>query len=105
MKNRLSSRLRLTLSGVTLLTLLLMCALVFAGMYFQTTADNREQLRQQAAWVACIKENRERTSLTILSHTESRNMGSPVFRLFCGKTTAGRGNLLPAVVCNISELL
>ena len=49
MKNRLSSRLRLTLSGVTLLTLLLMCALVFAGMYFQTTADNREQLRQQAA--------------------------------------------------------
>ena len=48
MKNRLSSRLRLTLSGVTLLTLLLMCALVFAGMYFQTTADNREQLRQQA---------------------------------------------------------
>ena len=32
-------------------------------------------------------------------------MGSPVFRLFCGKTTAGRGNLLPAVVCNISELL
>ena len=49
MKNRLSSRLRLTLSGVTLLTLLLMCVLVFAGMYFQTTADNREQLRQQAA--------------------------------------------------------
>ena len=48
MKNRLSSRLRLTLSGVTLLTLLLMCVLVFAGMYFQTTADNREQLRQQA---------------------------------------------------------
>lgn len=44
MKNRLSSRLRLTLSGVTLLTLLLMCVLVFAGMYFQTTADNREQL-------------------------------------------------------------
>ena len=72
MKNRLSSRLRLTLSGVTLLTLLLMCVLVFAGMYFQTTADNREQLRQQAV---CIKKNRERTSLTILSHTESRNMG------------------------------
>ena len=54
MKNRLSSRLRLTLSGVTLLTLLLMCVLVFAGMYFQTTADNREQLRQQAAWAVCI---------------------------------------------------
>ena len=49
MKNRLSSRLRLTLSGVTLLTLLLMCVLVFAGMYFQTPADDREQLRQQAA--------------------------------------------------------
>lgn len=49
MKNRLSSRLRLTLSGITLLTLLLMCALVFACMYFQTSADNREQLCRQAA--------------------------------------------------------
>ncbi len=48
MKNRLSSRLRLTLSGVTLLTLLLMCVLVFAGMYFQTTADNRESHRVTA---------------------------------------------------------
>ena len=56
MKNRLSSRLRLTLSGVTLLTLLLMCALVFAGMYFQTTADNREQLRQQAAQLSSYLE-------------------------------------------------
>ena len=56
MKNRLSSRLRLTLSGVTLLTLLLMCALVFAGMYFQTTADNREQLRQQAVQLSSYLE-------------------------------------------------
>ena len=56
MKNRLSSRLRLTLSGVTLLTLLLMCVLVFAGMYFQTTADNREQLRQQAAQLSAYLE-------------------------------------------------
>lgn len=56
MKNRLSSRLRLTLSGVTLLTLLLMCVLVFAGMYFQTTADNREQLRQQAAQLSSYLE-------------------------------------------------
>ena len=56
MKNLLSSRLRLTLSGVTLLTLLLMCALVFAGMYFQTTADNREQLRQQAAQLSSYLE-------------------------------------------------
>ena len=36
----------------------------------------------QAAWAVCTKKNHERTSLTILSHTESRNMGSPVFRLF-----------------------
>ena len=56
MKNRLSSRLRLTLSGVTLLTLLLMCVLVFAGMYFQTTADNREQLRQQAVQLSSYLE-------------------------------------------------
>ena len=56
MKNRLSSRLRLTLSGVTLLTLLLMCVLVFAGMYFQTTADNREQLRQQAVQLSAYLE-------------------------------------------------
>ena len=63
MKNRLSSRLRLTLSGVTLLTLLLMCVLVFAGMYFQTTADNREQLRQQAVQLSYLEASDDPVSL------------------------------------------
>ena len=56
MKNRLSSRLRLTLSGCTLLTLLLMCALVFTCMYFQTRADNRAQLEHQATQLASYLE-------------------------------------------------
>ena len=48
-----------------------------AGVPLQTfrRKNRQQQLRQQAAWAVCIKENRERTSLTILSHTESRNMG------------------------------
>ncbi len=49
MKNKLSSRLRMTLALLTFLTLLLMCAVVFTCMYFQTTADNRSQLSTQAA--------------------------------------------------------